>query len=91
MKHIFIVNPVSGKGKTGDIVKNIEKVCDEENLEYEIRYTTKPKEAITIAREYEDGEYIIYAVGGDGTLNEVLNGLIDTRNMISTIPIRKRK
>jgi len=91
MKHIFIVNPVSGKGKAGYIVKNIEKVCGEENLEYEIRYTTRPKEAITIAREYLDCENIIYAVGGDGTLNEVLNGLVGTKNMISTIPIRKRK
>ena len=91
MKNIFVINPVSGNGKAVDIVNNIEKVCDNENLEYEIRYTTKPKEAIAITREYASSENIIYAVGGDGTLNEVLNGVIGTRNMISCIPIRKRK
>ena len=89
MKHIFIVNPVSGNGKAAKIVKNIERVCDYEDLEYEIRYTTKPKEATKIAREYENS--IVYAVGGDGTLNEVLNGLVGTNNMISCIPARKRK
>jgi len=91
MKHIFIVNPIAGNGRAVKIVKNIERVCNNENLEYEIRYTTRPKDAIIIAREYQDSENIIYAVGGDGTLNEVLNGLVGTGNMISSIPVRKWK
>lgn len=86
MKHIFIVNPASGKGKTLRVAENIINVCKEENLEYEMHFTTEPKEATKIARMYKKDRNIIYSVGGDGTLNEVLNGIIGSKNMLSVVP-----
>lgn len=87
MKHIFIVNPISGKGKTLKAVDRIKKVCEEENLDYEIYFTEYPKDATKIARKYRFTKNIIYSVGGDGTLNEVLNGIVGTKNLLGVIPV----
>lgn len=86
MKYIFIVNPVAGRGKALKLVPKIEKICIERKLEYEIRYTKIEKSATQIAREYIDGGYIIYSVGGDGVLNQVLNGIVGTNNILGIIP-----
>ncbi len=86
MKHIFIVNPISGKGKTLKAVDRIKKVCEEENLDYEIYFTEYPKDATKIVRKYRFTKNIIYSVGGDGTLNEVLNGIVGTKNLLGVIP-----
>lgn len=86
MKHIFIVNPTSGNGKALKIVEKIEKVCKEQNIEYKIHYTKSSYDATKIARKYFFSKNIIFSVGGDGTLNEVVNGIIGSKNMLGIIP-----
>lgn len=86
MKHVFIVNPVSGRGKALKVSLGIKKICEEEKLDYEIHYTNGPKAATRIAKKVKGSKNIIYSVGGDGTLNEVLNGVIGTKNMLAVIP-----
>lgn len=87
MKHIFIINPVSGAGRGNEIGKKIEDIAKELGYEFNIHYTSKKNDAKNIAKKYKDEENIIYSVGGDGTLNEVLNGIIGSKNMLSIIPI----
>lgn len=87
MKYIFIVNPVAGRGKALKIVSKIEKACKNRKFEYEIRYTEITKTATEIAREYIEGDNIIYAVGGDGILNQTLNGMVGTNNFLGVIPV----
>lgn len=86
MKHIFIVNPSSGKGKALKIINNIEKVCREENFEYQIYITSGPGDATKIAKKFKFSQNIIYSVGGDGTLNEVVNGIVGSKNILGIIP-----
>lgn len=86
MKYIFIINPTSGQGRGEKIGKNIEKVMPTIGAEYEIHYTTRAKEATEIAKKYKKCKNIIYSVGGDGTLLEVLNGVVGTKNMLGIIP-----
>ena len=86
MKYIFIVNPESAKGNAMKIIGNIEKVCKQEHIEYEVCYTLAQGDATRLAQSYKDEENIIYAVGGDGTLSEVLNGVVETKNKIGIIP-----
>ena len=76
MKHVFIVNPISGRGKALKVSLGIKKICEEEKLDYEIHYTNGPKDATRIAKKVKGSKNIIYSVGGDGTLNEVLNILV---------------
>lgn len=86
MKHIFIVNTIAGRGKYTKLLPNIEKVCKEENLEYEIRYITEELSGKDIALQYKDEENIIYSVGGDGTLTRILQGIIGSKNKLAVIP-----
>ena len=83
-KIVFIVNPVSGYGQGDKTAYNIKKVFTDLNIKYEMIYTYQSGEAIDIASSYNDA--IIYAVGGDGTLNEVLNGLVKTNSYLGIIP-----
>ena len=74
MKHLFIVNPAAGKkDSTPKLVAQIEAL---EGMDVEIRYTECAGDAEVITREAaQTGEPMrIYACGGDGTLNEVVNG-----------------
>ena len=78
MKHIFIVNPISGRGGSKKYIPVIEEYCKENDLEFEIRFSEFPKHSMEIAAEYKKSDDVcLYAVGGDGTANEVLNGLND--------------
>ncbi len=86
MKYIFIVNPESAKGNAMKIIGNIEKICKEKQLEYEVCYTLAQGDATRLAQSYKYEENIIYAVGGDGTISEVLNGVVGTKNKIGIIP-----
>jgi YegS/Rv2252/BmrU family lipid kinase len=86
MKHIFIVNPVSGRGHALKISKKIIEVCKNLKLKFKMYYTSKPKEATLIAKRFKNKKYIIYSVGGDGTLLEVLNGVVNTKNLLGVVP-----
>jgi len=72
----FIINPRANKGKARKQVKKLENYLLSKSLEYRFHYTTKEKEAINLTKEIiEHGATDIIAVGGDGTINEVANGL----------------
>jgi YegS/Rv2252/BmrU family lipid kinase len=76
MKHLFIVNPAAGKGKTMKRIPEITTYFQGTDEEYIIEVTKYPGHATEIASEYSSkDDYRIYSVGGDGTLNEVLNGM----------------
>jgi len=86
MKYIFIINSIAGKGKSKKIVPNIEKVCKEKNIVYEIKYITDKVSGADIASQYKDEENIIYVVGGDGTLTRTLPAIVGTKNKLAIIP-----
>ncbi|MBI9072124.1 MAG: diacylglycerol kinase family lipid kinase [Melioribacteraceae bacterium] len=72
---LFIVNPVSGKGKTAKMLPILKEKINEHKKEIEIIVTEYPLHAVEIARANSHDFVSIVAVGGDGTLNEVLNGI----------------
>lgn len=86
MKYIFIINPISGSTNADDITRKIEELCLFNHYEYEIRLTEYPGHATKIALEYSREENVIYSVGGDGTLNEVVNGIVGSKNHLGIIP-----
>lgn len=87
MKHLFIVNPAAGKGKTMEQIPEIKRICESSGYEYEIVTTEYPGHATEIAAAQNDSIPLrIYSVGGDGTLNEVLNGMVGSKNSLAAIP-----
>ena len=87
MKVLFIMNPVSGSVKKSGIPKLIDRYIDKDLFEYNIRYTERAGHAEEISREAADaGIDIVVAVGGDGTINEVGRGLIQTDTAMAIIP-----
>ena len=88
MKHLFIINPAAGsRNRTQESSEIIHKVCRARGLDYEIRVSTAPGECGRIAREAAQTgeEYRIYACGGDGTLNELANGVAGFDNVAITV------
>ncbi len=87
MKHFFIVNPVAGKGKAMKLVPDIIEQCKARNYNYNIVDTGYPGHATEIAKQASDTKACrIYSVGGDGTLNEVLNGIAGSSSVLGVIP-----
>ena len=78
MKHVFIVNPVSGKGKIAKAyISTIENYIKEHNIDAEIYITRESRDGLKHVEELaKTGEEIrFYSCGGDGTLQETANGI----------------
>ncbi len=80
MRHArLIVNPVAGAGKTLKNWPQIRELLRDIGLRFEHDFTEAPKHAIELARTaVKKGYDLIVSVGGDGTINEVVNGLHHT-------------
>lgn len=86
MKHIFIVNPAAGAEDATEFVKSSAEKSGIEN--YEIHRTTAPGEATEYIKNVlkdTENEYRFYSCGGDGTLNEVVNGIVGSENASVTV------
>jgi diacylglycerol kinase (ATP) len=78
----FIVNPVAGQGSGKLALPEVIRLAKEHSTANEIVSTEHPGHAIDLAKEaVESGFETVIAVGGDGTSNEVLNGLMQAWNM----------
>ncbi len=79
MKHIFILNPAAGKSNAFATVEQALREEYAEKIDYAIYQTQAPGDATAYIREYcrNHSEPVrFYACGGDGTLNEVVNGAV---------------
>ena len=73
-----IVNPCSGNGRTGKKWPQIERALKQHLGDPRAYMTEGPRHATELARRaLDDGADLVISVGGDGTNNEVLNGLFD--------------
>jgi YegS/Rv2252/BmrU family lipid kinase len=84
MKNFVIVNPNSANRKTEKEWKYIEKEIRKNIGDFDFKFTSAPFEATSICREaVKAGYQMIISVGGDGTLNEVVNGFFENEKMIN--------
>jgi diacylglycerol kinase (ATP) len=75
---VIIANPRAGRGKVEARLPEIERVLAGAGLAYRIVRTTHPGHATEAARQALDGgERYLVAVGGDGTVHEVVNGMLE--------------
>ena len=87
MKHLFIVNPVAGgKDRSQEIRTLAEQALQDGGAPFEVYVTKAPMDACgKIRSDAASGETLrVYACGGDGTLNECVNGAAGLANVAVT-------
>lgn len=73
-----IVNPHAGKRRVGEEIPELERTLQARGLPYVLRRTEGPGDATRFASEaLRDGRRYLVAVGGDGTVHEVVNGMLE--------------
>ena len=83
-KILFIANPLSGGKDKKTILKDIDAAIDRQRFAPSFVYTERPGHATLLAREADAD--IVVAVGGDGTVSEVAQGLVGTDKVLGIIP-----
>lgn len=80
MKPLLVVNPRSGGGATGRTFPAIRGTVERALGKVDVAMTERPGHAIDLAREAAiAGHPLVIAVGGDGTIHEVVNGLLQAK------------
>ncbi len=80
MKYFLIMNPGSKGGKSKKSFNKIFDAFNKANIDYDYKYTNELEDAYTYSVEANKAAYnVIVAVGGDGTINSVLNGFFDLK------------
>ena len=89
---VLIVNPISGHAGRQhakiEIIRYARQLAREQELSLELYLTRYPKHATELAKQAADrGVDLVIAVGGDGTVNEVAHGLLNTKTALGIIPM----
>jgi len=85
---VFLVNPASDNGATGKRWPELAHRAARLGLTGETLFSERPGHLIELARLAVDGgATLVVAVGGDGTLNEVVNGIAGRDVELATIPL----
>lgn len=85
---VFICNPRSGAvGNKRGLIRLIDRIWGSTNQHYSILVTTRAGDGERLAREEAGrGAELVIAVGGDGTLNEVVRGVLGTKASVGLLP-----
>lgn len=80
-RYQIIVNPTSGRGAGLASIPAIRQNLDAMNVDYTIVQTERPWHGVELTQQaVRDGYAVVVGVGGDGTANEVINGLMLAQN-----------
>lgn len=85
MKYFLIVNPISGRGHGERSIPEIEAAFQAAGMNYQLKRTEYPGHALELAKN-ATGYDVIISAGGDGTANEVINGIMESDDKNSSKP-----
>ena len=86
-KTLVVVNPISGVGRQKRIEIMLKQNLDHDLFDYQVRYTEHIHHGTTLAREAADKGYdCVVACGGDGSVNDVVQGIKGTDVRLGIIP-----
>jgi diacylglycerol kinase (ATP) len=86
MRYLVIVNPRSGSQNHARKLKAVIGYFDRHGLDLDVRFTERRGHATELAREACASYDVIIGAGGDGTINEVLNGMAGSGRKMAIIP-----
>ena len=84
---LVIFNPAAGRGRGLATMPQVEAALRQAGLEFEVAATRAPLEAMKIASQAPPHYSTVVCVGGDGTIHEIVNGLLRASGEEETIPI----
>ena len=85
---IAILNPEAGHGRGSKLAATLARAFRDAGMRIEVLVTPGPAEAARLAAEAaDDGYATVIAAGGDGTANEVANGLVGTTTALALYPL----
>jgi YegS/Rv2252/BmrU family lipid kinase len=81
----IVANPKAKSGRVGNEWDRLERMIrDNYHGEFHVEFTTAPLHATSLTRQaLKDGYELLVAVGGDGLINEVVNGFFEDRKVIN--------
>ena len=77
-KMLFVFNPKAGKGQIKSHLLDVVNIFNQHEYEVVIHATQCPRDAYEKTKEYVDKVDLIVCSGGDGTLDEVVTGVMET-------------
>ncbi len=83
---LFLINPVAGRKNKHGYREIIDKHLDKSLFEYEVFESLQKGHILELIKEHAKKFDVIVAVGGDGTVNEVVNGCYGTDVVVGIIP-----
>ena len=84
---LIIANPCSGKSKGAKVAPKVQKKLISEGYETQLMFTRSHGDAVTLAKSATQD--IVVCIGGDGTLNETITGLVESgsKSSLGYIPL----
>ncbi|MBP3635764.1 MAG: diacylglycerol kinase family lipid kinase [Bacilli bacterium] len=88
-KCVMIYNSKSGRKKSNNLLSQFEKIINDRDYSFEVKYTKRKNHAMRIVKELPDDIDLVIAAGGDGTFNEVISGNLkrDKKLLIANLPL----
>ena len=85
-KYLLIANPAAGAGRSADTIEEVCQILEGRGIDYELMLTTAPRVASDIARTHQSRFDVVVAMGGDGTISEVAQGMLHSQKPMGIIP-----
>ena len=83
----LIINPAAGRGKAYKLSEKVIQEFEKRGNDFDYEYSTSPRHAVDISRKASTHFQKVVALGGDGTVNEVGEGLIGSDAILGVIPL----
>ncbi len=85
-KYKLIANPAAGRGRSRRLIASIAEIFRKRNASFDLAFTQGPGDAARIARESQGEFDAIVVIGGDGTINDVIPGMLFSSRPLGIIP-----
>ncbi|MBI4446004.1 MAG: diacylglycerol kinase family lipid kinase [Acidobacteria bacterium] len=84
----IIANPAAGHGKSSSNLDQLRYLLRQRGVSYDLRLTEAPGHATRLARELvQGGTSLLVVMGGDGTIGEVIHGMIPSQSVLGIISV----
>ncbi len=86
MSIAIIANPLAGRGRGQKVAQAVQQLLKEQNVDFEMVFTQYAGHAVELADQASDKHPVVAALGGDGTVREVLSAIWQKPSALGVIP-----